>query len=677
MFQRICVSAFLGAVCTLSFAGGASANTPPPRVWTDHIPGPRAGIVPPVPVRRLSPAEAALQPASPVEPPRLEPLHVDPMRSAILQEIIRLKSDIGDARRQETIDQLGALYGSEMAGPFWVGERDFLPKARTIVSEIMKSDEWGIGSGRFQLPNLVPGGLADMAAGEVRMTLAVLDYANEAYGLRFNPNDISLWLDHKPEPPEPDKLLASVAYASDPAAALRSLHPSHPQFEALRQAWLEATGRRGPRPIAMPAPIAEGDVIKQGQSHPQVALVRERLGFEPGSNPTLFDSDLGDEVRAYLRRNGKRARREINDDLRALLNAPPARPKLPDVRKLEANMLRWRWLPRELGDIHIWNNLPEFQTRVVSGKQVVHQERIVVGQPDQQTPVFSDQMDHIVFKPQWGVPNSMKITDLLPRLRGGDTGLLDRRGMKIVKDGRAIPASQIRWATVDIRYLNIVQGPGDGNPLGELKFMFPNQHSVYMHDTTSRHLFSSSERTFSHGCIRVRNPRKLAEVLFSEVQKWDPSLVAQMLGRKTQENNRVDLAKPVPVHNVYFTLVADGTGRFAEYRDMYGHDRRMMDALSGKSLSAIAANDPARHHKERVDEIERSSRDSSSTYLKPRSRYAQNGDGEDERPLKPRGGSGFGGSMSLGGPLYIQPKPRYAAPRAYKPAWPPVFSFFD
>ena len=124
----------------------------------------------------------------------------------------------------------------------------------------------------------------------------------------------------------------------------------------------------------------------------------------------------------------------------------------------------------------------------------------------------ADRMEKIVFKPQWGVPNSIKITDLLPRLRSGDTGVLKRRGMKIVENGQTISPDKIRWSTTDIRYLSIVQGPGSSNPLGEMKFMFPNLHSVYMHDTTSKHLFRSSSRTFSHGCIRVRNPRKLAQV---------------------------------------------------------------------------------------------------------------------------------------------------------------------
>lgn len=248
-------------------------------------------------------------------------------------------------------------------------------------------------------------------------------------------------------------------------------------------------------------------------------MVRERLDVPPdGVAATYFDRELGNEIRNYLRRKRKAHRREINDDLRALLNASPLPAKLPDVRLIEANMLRWRWMPRDLGDVYVWNNIPEFTTRLLKNGAFIHKERIIVGQTEQQTPIFSDKMEKIVFKPQWGVPNSIKITDLLPKLRSGDTDVLDRRGMKIVKNGRTIGPERIRWSRTDIRYLSIFQGPSPSNPLGEMKFMFPNQHSVYMHDATNRSLFRSRERTFSHGCIRVRNPRKLAEVIFEDVQ---------------------------------------------------------------------------------------------------------------------------------------------------------------
>ena len=137
----------------------------------------------------------------------------------------------------------------------------------------------------------------------------------------------------------------------------------------------------------------------------------------------------------------------------------------------------------------------------------------------------------------------------------------------------------------------IVQGPGPGNPLGRLKFVFPNAHDVYMHDTPDKDLFSASVRTFSHGCIRVHNPERLAEVILGETRGWTPADVKRQLAIK--DTLQVDLLQQVQVHNTYFTIVADEAGGLRSLNDVYGHDKRIGDALAGKPIDQIAANDPA------------------------------------------------------------------------------------
>jgi len=631
-----------------------------PRTWVDDIPLGRDFVRPPLPSRRLTPEQfAALSQI--VVPPPPEPVALDSVRASLLKRITELKTETSDPQRLQTIDALGTLYGSDLAGPFWTTPSGFLEVASSVATEIRNADDYAIDPSQFDLPSFNGNSPVELADGELRMTLAVLQYASEAYGGRFQPNDISLWLDNKLEIPEPASLLPRIASARDAAAELRSLHPSHPDFEKLRIAYLVAKGKRQPPPLPVLVKVPDGPRIKLGESHPHVAVVRERLGITTdGDDPTYLDRELAKEIYAYFRSNGRRGRYEVNDDLRALLNAAPRPPRMPDLRKIEANMLRWRWLPRNLGQIYVWNNLPEYETRLIRDGHVMHKERIIIGQPSQQTPIFSDTMEHIVFKPQWGVPNSIKISDLLPRLRGGDYGVLARRGMRIVKDGRTVDPSLIRWSSTDIRYLSIVTGPGPGNPLGELKFMFPNKHSVYMHDTTSKGLFDSRERAFSHGCIRVRNPRKLAQTIFAEVERWQPDLVGQLLQRNAEDNNKVDLPVRIPVHNVYFTLVPNENGGFTELRDVYGHDKRIAEALAGRPLSVIAASDPARLHNERIEEIERSSRWSSDDdYGSGRRRYSYDEDGDYNRSY-------------LGRSSRQRPQRNNV-----KPAWPPFFGFFQ
>lgn len=668
--MRCSKSVVWGVAAVLFSVSGASADdiVPPVRTWTDDIPVGRPYVKPPVPVRPMTSEQqvAALQP---VALPDLAPLDLKPLRIGILEEITRRKADERDPAMSAQLDELGSIYGGEVAGPFWVKEGGFVEAARQAAAEMTRAGDYALDPTVFHIPSLDADDPSALARSELDMSLAIMAYAREAFGLRFEPNSISLWLDNKPQVPPAADLLARVSAAADPGAELRKLHPSHPTFEALRKAYLVATGKLAPEPRELPPQIPDGPVLKVGDDHPDVALVRQRLDLPAAEGKaTHFDRELGDEIRAYMRRNGKRRRPEINNDLRALLNRPPPLPKAPDVRVIEANMLRWRWLPRELGEIHVWNNIPEFLTRLYRGGEIIHQERIIVGQPGQQTPIFSDTMEHIVFKPQWGVPNSIKITDLLPRLRGGDHDVLSRRGMKIVKDGREVDAGRIRWDNTDIRYISIVQGPSAWNPLGEMKFMFPNRHSVYMHDTTSKGLFSSSERTFSHGCIRVRNPRKLAEVIFRDVQGWDIERIPELLGRAGEENNTVEFDKKIAVHNVYFTLIPDGAGGLRQLRDVYGHDRRIVQALEGKSLRSIADNDPARIHKRRVEEIERSTRYDNSAFRSASGTVTASDDGES---------SFVAYRASLGAPrpaANARPQ-RTRHSRRIVPSWPPQISY--
>jgi len=182
---------------------------------------------------------------------------------------------------------------------------------------------------------------------------------------------------------------------------------------------------------------------------------------------------------------------------------------------------------------------------------------------------------------------------LLPKLRRGDTGVLARRGMRIAVNGKAINPSRYDWSRVDIRGVPIVQAAGSSNPLGRVKFMFPNKHAVYMHDTPDKHLFKSERRLYSSGCIRVRNPDQLASLVFSQDRGWGKGRIASLMSTSAKANQRVDLEDEIDVHNVYFTAVVDEDGTLRTLRDVYGHDRRIGEALKGTAPEVIARSDPA------------------------------------------------------------------------------------
>ena len=527
------------------------------------------------------------------------------IQSEVLALLTERMASTRDVRLRDWIVELGTVYAGPEAPLFWFGPNGPLPHTSALQNELMRADEWGLDPRLIEVPVLYQPSVGDLAAAEVGFSLAVSQYAWQARGGRVDPSTLSRWLDQSPRAVDASILVPAVAHAAEPAAALRRLNPQHPQFLALRAAYLEAIGRGGKRSNdpAHP-PIPSGKRIYVGEYHPHVALVRARLGVPAhGRDEAGFDADLAAVLKQVLAAAGIKWRRRIDDGVRNLLNRGAARRKGPDLEKILVNMERWRWLPEDLGEVHVWNNLPEFETRLVDRGQVVHRERIIIGKPDTQTPVFSDQMEFVVFKPDWGVPNSIKVKSLLPNLQGGDHGVLQRRGMRIIRNGRATDPSRINWSRVDIRSVAIVQDPGSANPLGEIKFMFPNRHDVYMHDTPSKGLFNERVRTFSHGCIRVRNPRRLAEQILQRMEGRPASDVGVLLGRKAKQNNRLDLARGIPVHNTYFTLVADADGRLQSLSDIYRHDWRIASALSGTPVARIAADDPALRLERKLEQI--------------------------------------------------------------------------
>jgi murein L,D-transpeptidase YcbB/YkuD len=205
---------------------------------------------------------------------------------------------------------------------------------------------------------------------------------------------------------------------------------------------------------------------------------------------------------------------------------------------------------------------------------------VITGLPDKQTPVFSDAMKMVIFQPRWNVPDSIKVRELWPSLARGGTSFA-RQGLRLSRNGRDISPESVDWSAADIRHYDVYQPPGGGNVLGELKFAFPNKHQVYMHDTPTKQLFDEASRTFSHGCMRVRNPRRMAEILLAEDKGWDAAKVADLI-ENGPGNNEVPVDRKIGVHITYFTAWVDEKGETQTARDVYGHEKRITLALQGK-----------------------------------------------------------------------------------------------
>ena len=451
-----------------------------------------------------------------------------PALAAVRKKLFELagRTNVAPAHAED-LAAATAFYNARSGSLLWVTDSGISERGNSVIIEIRKADDWGLRARDFALPQLPAGAISPeaAAAAEIAVTVAVLKYARYARGGRFGDlTSISKLLDYKPPVRRARDVLTEIAASYAPDAYLRSLHPQHEQFHALRRLLLK------PR----------------------------------GSDATASVADRAVRLARIL-----------------------------------VNMERWRWLPADLGEFYVWNNVPEFLTRVVRRGETIHSDRIVAGQPEWATPAFSADMKTIVFHPSWGVPDGIRRKELLPRLRDSQGGLLslftgaqssrallEQYKLQVTYQGRPIDPDQVDWSTANIGAYEFRQPPGPTNPLGLVKFMFPNKHDVYMHDTpaSERDLFAKTYRGLSHGCMRVSEPLRLAVILLAQDKGWSEQQVGSLLNGGTLE---VKLTTRIPVHMTYFTAMVDRQGNLQTFGDLYGLDTRMGAILFGTKVPFV------------------------------------------------------------------------------------------
>ena len=421
-----------------------------------------------------------------------------------------------DEERNERVALL-AFYEAHGYTPLWLTPQGVTtPKANAVSAEIGRASEWGLAVTDFPLPSVdaVSPKAETIAPNEIAISQAVLKYGRYARGGRIiNPSEqLSSYLDRRPQFLKPEAILAGISTADDAAAYLRGLNPQHPQFEKLRQKYLALLSRK-----------------KQDSA---------------------------------------------------------------EAKRLLANMEEWRWMPADLGSVYIWNNLPDFTQRVVKDGKIVREVRIVAGEKDKQTPIFTRNLKKITFRPTWIVPNSIKVRELWPSLlRGG--GLMHQWQLELrTKDGQFVDWRRIDWANTNILDYDVIQPNGPKTVLGKVKFSFPSQHTVFMHDTRTgdKWMFNVPQRTYSHGCMRVADPIGLAKVALMEDKGWTAAQVDDALDNGPL-NNEIAIEHKIPVHMTYFTALVGENGELHTFSDVYGHERRITLALEGKWDKIVKGRD--------------------------------------------------------------------------------------
>ena len=557
-----------------------------------------AGPVTAAPSPETAPQEAATPPApvaTPTAPPAdappqaAEALPAKPQLGALVRARLDALSPTLSEIGQTEAAALKAFYEGRADAPLWIADGALNERAALAIAEIKKANDWGLDVSAFALPE-ASGTLSEESAAEaeLKLSLAALTYARHARGGRIEDpaKQLSSYLDRKPQLLDPKLVLDQLAASATPDATLRGLHPKHPQFEKLRQRYLALLKSAGEAAEIVRLP--KGPVLSPGQSHPQVALLRQRLNVptpaatdEAPADETFYDDALAAAVKAFQTEKGLTPDAMVGGGTRAALNDID----VPSPERVAANMEMWRWIPEDLGATHVWVNLPEFAFQFVRDGKVVHEERVITGLVDKQTPSFTADMDTVTAHPRWNVPDSIKVRELYPSLARGGT-YFEKQGLRMTRNGRPVDPYYVDWSAADIRQYDVHQPPGPANVLGLFKFTFHNKHIVYMHDTPTKHLFDRPSRPFSHGCVRVRNPVRLAELVLEADKGWTPEDVRALVSGRAVETP-IPLETKIPVHLVYFTERIDEAGASHRFKDVYGHEQRVVLALEGR-FDAIA-----------------------------------------------------------------------------------------
>ena len=493
-------------------------------------------------------------------------------------------------------DLIRQVYRDREERPLWSRRGRPLARAKDLVNSICRAGKEGFRPADYDVEGLRQAALAleskqepgpdDIAVLDIRLTGMMLAFAKDLLAGRLDPRAVDDGWYLRSRRSSIDSTLRAALQDDDFPDMLESLGPRQKEYQDLVEALAEYREllRDGGWKSVPP-----GKALERGDRGPRVAALRERLRASgdldaPKNAEPVFDDEVAGAVARFQARHGLEPDSSVGGATLSALNVPVER----RIRQIELNLDRYRWLPDEFADRYILVNIPDFRLRAYDGSRESFEQRVIVGDEYQNaTPVFADSMTYLVFRPEWNVPSSILVNEMLPKLQddiydlaGHGFEVVDTEADTLVRD-----PSSIDWDdedTVDLRY-RVRQRSGENNSLGLVKFMFPNRFNIYLHDTPARKLFDRPVRTLSHGCVRVENPVQLADFVLDGQDGWDEGKIrAAMEDSSGARGRTVPLERPVPVYLLYLTaFMRDDELHFRN--DPYGKDRRAFAKL-GKPL---------------------------------------------------------------------------------------------
>lgn len=473
----------------------------------------------------------------------------------------------------------------------WVTDAGITDRARQAMQGLSQAGDAGLAPEDYAVA--LPAEVADpadpdklareLARFEVALSAKLLTYATDTARGRIDPNKISGYHDFKRKVVNLKPVLNMLRLSPDVAAYLRSRDPDNAQFQAMKAelARLRAADSQAGARVE----IAPGTLLKPGQSNPELANILAAIRTEGSeelkathaavlsayTGAPEYTPELVAVVEAFQKERGLKPDGVVG---RATIRQLTGHSNAEKIDKLVIAMEQLRWLPDDLGQRYVFINQPAFTAYYVNDGREQLAMRVVVGSKSNQTYFFQDQIETVEFNPYWGVPKSIIVNEMLPKLRA-DPSYLDRLGYEVSYGGRKVSSSQVDWNTthsVDVR-----QPPGSDNALGELKILFPNTHSIYMHDTPSKSFFQRDMRALSHGCVRLAEPRVMA----AAVMGTTTAEIAKQIA--SGQNRAVQVPQKIPVYVAYFTAWPNKDGGVDYFDDVYGRDDSTRKAFKATS----------------------------------------------------------------------------------------------
>jgi len=507
-------------------------------------PSPTEIVAPSVPSQPTTEPGTALDPDAPIS----EQLH----------NLVNGKFDpiVGSTKERESIN---SFYAGRNYAPLWITEGKANARAKAVIAYLGAVATDGLDPADYPVPNFAA--LVDptvLAEAEISLTTSIIAYAHHAQIGRVHWSRVSDDISYDQSAPDPGDVLATMAQAKDAGEALDAYQPRAEAYLALKSKLAEIrAGQRSSDKTRIPS----GPSLKIGMRDERVPLLRSQLGVASGD--ATYDKQLADAVKKFQQAHELRPTGTLDG---ATVDAFNGRRSDRQMDIIIANMERWRWMPHDLGNTYVIVNLPDYTLRVIHQGKQAWMTKIVAGKPATPTPIMSAQMKSITVNPTWNVPDSIAANEYLPLLQQDPT-ILQRMGLQVSYNADGS--------------IHLSQPPGEQNALGQLRFNFPNKFLVYQHDSNQKYLFANEKRADSHGCMRVQDPVKYAEVLLSFVRPgegYTQDRIRRMFGAYETD---IQFPTFIPVHLTYQTAFVDDQGKLEFREDIYGRDQALLAILNG------------------------------------------------------------------------------------------------